>query len=325
MLKMRARSWTIRDGFADVLRGLHIREEVEDFIEIRALTPSLRNRARDHTPAPVPLAGAPRPRRTPLEPKSPVEPPAAMPDSAKDAEADVVDGLAASEAEATEAVIGREGAAVEAETTESARPGELAAVPPEESFTIADAEGGFIEVNGAEALRAAFEGLLFDNHLSPDQVVGVWESNELVRAAIERLFGIEALNAAAERLEAAQAVRQQSTGDNAAARQPQQTEAKPGRATSESTTSARGGRRRRQAPAIHADLLVTIDPTWGDQRLFRYYRACLATFQDNGAGEPPDIARFRAANSAIETRLRQKLPGLMQQIDAFYPDSGSQP
>jgi hypothetical protein len=35
----------IRDGFADVLRGLHIREEVEDFIEIRALTPVLRIRA----------------------------------------------------------------------------------------------------------------------------------------------------------------------------------------------------------------------------------------------------------------------------------------
>ena len=39
MLKMRARSWTIRDGFADVLRGLHIREEVDDFIEIRGLSP----------------------------------------------------------------------------------------------------------------------------------------------------------------------------------------------------------------------------------------------------------------------------------------------
>jgi len=70
---------------------------------------------------------------------------------------------------------------------------------------------------------------------------------------------------------------------------------------------------------------VTIDPGWGDQRVFRYYRACLATFQNNGAGEPPDIARFRAANSAIETRLRQKLPGLMQQIDAFYPEPGSRP
>ncbi len=31
MLRMRARSWTMRDGFADVLRGLQLREEVEDY------------------------------------------------------------------------------------------------------------------------------------------------------------------------------------------------------------------------------------------------------------------------------------------------------
>ena len=37
---MRARSWTIRDGFADVLRGLHIREEVDDFIETRGPSPA---------------------------------------------------------------------------------------------------------------------------------------------------------------------------------------------------------------------------------------------------------------------------------------------
>jgi hypothetical protein len=71
--------------------------------------------------------------------------------------------------------------------------------------------------------------------------------------------------------------------------------------------------------------LVTIDPGWGDRRVFRYYRACLATFQSNGAGEGSDVARFRAANRAIETRLRQKLPGLMQQIDAFYPEPGGRP
>jgi hypothetical protein len=306
MLKMRARSWTIRDGFADVLRGLHIREEVEDFIEIRALTPSLRGAVRGQVPGAHGLSGTPRPRRTPLEPKRAIsESAAAMAET---------DTAAASEAEAVEEL--HEPAAEVSE-----------AVAQEESFILADADGGFVEVIGAEALRSEFEGLLFDNHLSPDQVVGVWESNEPARAAIERLFGIDALNAAAERLEAAQAARQQPTGDNAAASQPQQTEAKPARATSDSTTPAPSGRRRRRrhAPAIDADLLVTIDPGWGDQRVFRYYRACLTTIQNNGAGEGSDIARFRAANSAIETRLRQKLPGLMQQIDAFYPDSGSQP
>jgi hypothetical protein len=75
------------------------------------------------------------------------------------------------------------------------------AARPEESFTLADAEGGFIEVTGAEALRSKFERVFFDKHLSPDQILRLWESNEKARAAIEQLFGIETLNAVAERLE----------------------------------------------------------------------------------------------------------------------------
>src|SRR5260370_2044272 len=50
MLKMRARSWTIRDGFADVLRGLHIREEVDDFIETGGLWPPLPAAAQERAP-----------------------------------------------------------------------------------------------------------------------------------------------------------------------------------------------------------------------------------------------------------------------------------
>jgi hypothetical protein len=214
-----------------------------------------------------------------------------------------------------------------AETTESAQPGTELAAAPEESLALADAEGGFIEVTGAEALRSEFERLLFDKHLSPDQVLGLWESNEAARAAIERRFGAEALNAAAERLAAMQAARGHPRAAGRAA-EPQQQEAtaNPAGTTADSAMLARSGRRRRRhAPAIDSDLLVTIDPGWGDQRVFRYYRACLATVQNNGAGEGSDIARFRAANRAIETRLRQKLPGLMQQIDAFYPEPGGRP
>jgi hypothetical protein len=326
MLKMRARSWTIRDGFADVLRGLHIREEVEDFIEIRGLMPSRRTAARDHAPGAPGLSGAPRPRRTPLEPKSPAEPPPVAATEAEGAtEPQAADGPAAAQAEATEAVIGSDGAVVDAETTESAPPGaEPAAASAKDSFTLADAEGRFIKVTGT-TLRSEFERLFFDKHLSPDQIRGLWESNEAARAAIERLFGAEALNAAAERVAAVQAEHGHPTAVGAAESQ-HEAAAKPAGTTADSVMPARSGRRRRRhAPAIDPNLLVTIDPGWGDQRVFRYYRACLATFQDNGAGEPPDIARFRAANSAIATRLRLKLPGLMQQIDAFYPESGGRP
>jgi len=61
MLKMRARSWTLRDGFADVLKGLHQREEAEDmppidtpFVEVESAT--LKDRVRkaaEQTAAPV--------------------------------------------------------------------------------------------------------------------------------------------------------------------------------------------------------------------------------------------------------------------------------
>src|ERR1700675_1915912 len=76
MLKMRARSWTIRDGFADVLRGLHIREEVDDFIETGGRVPPLPpSAARGGAGWAAPQrrgAAAPQPARTqgtPAEPR----------------------------------------------------------------------------------------------------------------------------------------------------------------------------------------------------------------------------------------------------------------
>lgn len=53
MLQMRARSWALRDGAADVLRGFSIREEVEDYQTIRDVTPQatgMRARLEARTP-----------------------------------------------------------------------------------------------------------------------------------------------------------------------------------------------------------------------------------------------------------------------------------
>jgi hypothetical protein len=54
MLRMRARSWTMRDGFADILRGLQLREEIDDHVKTGA--PSVR-------PVPGAVVQAQRPRR----------------------------------------------------------------------------------------------------------------------------------------------------------------------------------------------------------------------------------------------------------------------
>jgi hypothetical protein len=56
MLKMRARAFALRDAFADVLRGLGIAEEVQDFQPIRDITPT-----------------SPQPPRPPAPPSATVE------------------------------------------------------------------------------------------------------------------------------------------------------------------------------------------------------------------------------------------------------------
>lgn len=50
MLQMRARAFALRDGFADVLGGLYLREEIEDAQPMRDITP------REEPPAPPPAA-----------------------------------------------------------------------------------------------------------------------------------------------------------------------------------------------------------------------------------------------------------------------------
>lgn len=52
MLSMRARAFALRDGFADVLRGLGIAEEVQDHQPIREVTPATAQRTPPKPPAP---------------------------------------------------------------------------------------------------------------------------------------------------------------------------------------------------------------------------------------------------------------------------------
>jgi len=67
----------------------------------------------------------------------------------------------------------------------------------------------------------------------------------------------------------------------------------------------------------NADLVLTIDRGWGDQKVFSYYRAAL-TAVHRERGETLEIARFREANAELETRLRAKLPDRMAEIDFLY-------
>lgn len=72
MLKMRARGFVLRDGFADVLRGLGIAEEVQDYQNMRDITP------------------AKTPPTPPTPPKPPSPPKAGIDTSAETVDADGV-------------------------------------------------------------------------------------------------------------------------------------------------------------------------------------------------------------------------------------------
>ena len=56
-----------------------------------------------------------------------------------------------------------------------------------------------------------------------------------------------------------------------------------------------------QAPgAKGTDHRLHIDPGWGEQKVFRHYRAALLDQHKHGTGNPTEIGRFREANAALE-------------------------
>lgn len=176
MLRMRARSWALRDGFADVLRGLHIREELDDFVVIKGMRQS---------PATVPQETPPEGLR------------------AWGSRPKLSAGSGSPTPSASEAT----------STKPQVKPGAERGQPmleepgAEEIFTLVNADGAFIDIIGKLALHARFEEVFFDPHLSAGQIVGLWESNELARGAIAGLLGADALASATERFETAQTAR----------------------------------------------------------------------------------------------------------------------
>jgi hypothetical protein len=275
MLRMRARSWTMRDAFADVLRGLQLREEVEDYQGRGGAWPRRTPRGEGNLRADLRRYASPRPSR------------ASRPDDRPIAVSEQVGGR---------------------------RQDPTIAEPLQESYTLVDADGVVLEVVGAEALRIGFDRMVFNKHLSPDQIVGVWESNEVARSTIERLFGPEALAVSEEHLKSLQSATDPPRDDC------------PGPAAP-SHNAAASNKGRRQDRPLEPDrvLALEINPTWGLQKIFQHYRAALNVLCDSPNRNQPTIARFREANTAVEQRLRSKLPGCMRQIEAIYQSAALEP
>jgi hypothetical protein len=282
MLRMRARSWTMRDAFADVLRGLQLREEVEDYAGSRG---GRRGRAPQGEGSPQEGQGhysSPRPRRpaAPVAARRPDERPTAI--SVRPQGGHNQDQLVA------------------------------ASFPADETYTLVDADGVVIEVTGPDALRVGLERLISEKHLSPDQIAGVWESNEPARQTIERLFGRGALDGAEGYLRSIQGMRNPSSNDQ----WPQS-----GAASHHSAADSAGPGESPLSEPNRA-LALEVDPTWGVQKIFQHYRAALTALSDEPNRSKRTIARFRQANIAVEQRLRAKLPGRIGQIDGIYQRAG---
>lgn len=246
MLMMRARSWALRDGFADVLRGLSIREEADvydgvatalpdpafagspdrpvsrlrhpiarprfaDYLVFRAPAGTARLRphidtygrkdemavGRDHTAVDAATvntgSGSLLAVAEHVAPRAEPAPPDAGP-------------LVTAEHEHTDETRARteDGqitSRTEEQDYEQLEPlvtpdtdGRLASeTSPSAAYALIDAEGGIIDIDGLEALRTAFHRLFADPHLTAAQVLGLWESNDVARAEIERAFGAVAL------------------------------------------------------------------------------------------------------------------------------------
>jgi hypothetical protein len=344
MLRMRARSWTLRDGFADVLRGLHIREEVEDFANLK----------RPFAKLPRPTA-APQPGRVSPQSRRPVARDSAAPGERRDIQpaanvaadagqpplgTDAAMASIARDRRASKEMRDREGrisvarkevAAIEANELDqseaigvtrtaaaSRSSAGVGASEQQSNFVLVDADGCVGEVASIEELRSEFERLLLDEHLAPAEVFRLWVVNEPARTAIERHFGTDVFVSISERVAAAEKACAPSI------------EAAPPAAFSRlvhksepsiSTDPVRPGGPAGREP----DFELRIDPTWGDRKIFHYYRATLAALHKKGAASHAHLEAFRAVNKGIEARLRSKLPGWIEQLDALYANRGSGP
>jgi hypothetical protein len=81
-------------------------------------------------------------------------------------------------------------------------------------------------------------------------------------------------------------------------------------------------RRGRVSGGSDHQLVVPIKPIWGDQKVLWYYRQVRASLKPNDADQ---IAKFHAANAAIEARLWRKLPQRMEEIEFLYSGSRVSP
>jgi hypothetical protein len=328
MLMMRARSWALRDGFADVLRGLSIREEVEDYAtplaEPLPVPGKLHSKSNLSTAPRRPrfadyiAAGNTRERRieTRNVTSNKITVVAAR---ATDAEPSPIRTVTpASATRPCRAISPTNNVVDEGDAARvPACPGEEPSKAPESasslghgdvsSYTLVDADGNFIELTSLEALRVAFGDLFSDRSLSEAQALGLWESNEIARRQLMETFGEAAVEISVARLSAV-------TDESNRPRSPQ-----PASQLSNSTIVAHPS-----ATPTHPNEVggfgtseLKINPAWSDEKVLHHYQAHLLKLRLQRA-DAAEFVDFRLSNQPTEDRLRTRLPHMMSDIDDVY-------
>jgi len=170
------------------------------------------------------------------------------------------------------------------------------------AYSLIDAEGNVLEVDNLEKLRGAFEQLFADRCLSADQIVGLWESNDLARQQLTDAFGTGILEDTHRR----QTTAAQHRKPAAHLVETKQKSPRPKRLKIASSS-----------PTPEADLSLKINATWSDEKLLHCYQARLLALK-LGRANALTFVDFRLSNGAIEDRLRATLPQLMGPIDEIY-------
>jgi hypothetical protein len=65
------------------------------------------------------------------------------------------------------------------------------------------------------------------------------------------------------------------------------------------------------------ELVLQIDPSWPQERVFQHYWARLKTLR-KGSAKASAFVDFREANRTIEVQLRANLPHLIGELEAIY-------
>jgi hypothetical protein len=344
MLTMRARSWALRDGFADVLRGLSIREEVDDCDPVVAASPRPEFANRSVAPFRQPIA---RPRfadylsaRSTAGPQARcrgglcvdhghAENAAAIADiispnvigaaetSARSMDPAPLGGAnklpaPADEGRTRENLSGATDGVAACPTDKQKDTGiEPLKVWPNADAAVADD----LSVSAAYALVDADGNFIEVGTLAalPEAFDRLITDPHLSAAQVLGLWESNAL--ARDEIEKAFGVTALADADRR--RQSAEREKVNGAAEQRSSRAIASIQIRRSKTRNAATAKLEFDPACGNEELFQLYRSRLLRLKRRRA-KAAAFTDFRHANSASETRLREQVPDRMAEIDALY-------